>query len=149
MKCVVFWDITFCSPVSQPTFRKIFHHHVQVQRVRLGRNRHEAGSKLVLLYSSTLKMEIIFSSETSVEFHWTAECYISEDVLDSFLYVCQSAYLVSGQPIVGSSVSRNGMLSDRYKSADANSPPWAVSYVSFALVLLLFTASTIYIGGTR
>jgi hypothetical protein len=32
-----------------------------------------------LAYSSFLKMEAVCSSETSVNFHWTAWCYVPED----------------------------------------------------------------------
>jgi hypothetical protein len=35
-------------------------------------------------YCLTLKMEAVCSSETSVDFHWIAQCYIPEDrTLDS------------------------------------------------------------------
>jgi hypothetical protein len=37
----------------------------------------QAASKQA--YYSTLKMEAIYSTETSVDFHRTARCYISED----------------------------------------------------------------------
>jgi hypothetical protein len=35
-------------------------------------------------YSSTLKMEMIFSSETSADFQWTTQCYIPEDSILHF-----------------------------------------------------------------
>jgi hypothetical protein len=33
-----------------------------------------------LAYSSTLKMKAAYSSETSVDFHWTTRIYVPEDI---------------------------------------------------------------------
>jgi hypothetical protein len=44
----------------------------------------QAGNKACLAYSSTLKMDAICSSETSVDFHLTTQRYIPEDVILDF-----------------------------------------------------------------
>jgi hypothetical protein len=57
MKCTIIWDITPCSPLKAPAFTLVS----------------------CLAYSSTLKMEAICFSETSVDFQRNTQRYIPED----------------------------------------------------------------------
>jgi hypothetical protein len=78
MKSSVFWDIMPCSPVSQPTFRR---------NISLPPSGSKSKSRCCaffrrvscLAYSSTLKMEAMFSSETLVDFHRTERRHVSEN----------------------------------------------------------------------
>jgi hypothetical protein len=85
MKCAIFWNITPCSPLKvNGRFRGKFHLNLQ------GRNQRESRRQAELClspaftpvscsaYFSTLKMEVICSSGTSVEFQRTARRYIPE-----------------------------------------------------------------------
>jgi hypothetical protein len=79
MKNFIFWDITPCSPL-------------RVNRL-FGGTCHLIDTCFALVsclaYSSTLNMEAICSSETSLDFQWTTQLYIPEDrTLDK--YVIQS-----------------------------------------------------------
>jgi hypothetical protein len=56
MKSSVFWDMTLCSLAAFFTLL--------------------SG----LAYSLTVKMEIICSSKTLVDVHWTTQCYVPEDI---------------------------------------------------------------------
>jgi hypothetical protein len=58
MKSSIFWDITPCSPLK---FNRRF------------------GGICRLTYSLTLKMELVYSAETSVGFHQTTRRYIPEE----------------------------------------------------------------------
>jgi hypothetical protein len=85
MKSTIFWDITLCSLLNvNRRFRGIYHLHFQGRRISQTRNQHEAllatCFTLVscLAYSWTLKMEVICSSETSVDIQWTTWRYIPE-----------------------------------------------------------------------
>jgi hypothetical protein len=76
LKSFVFWHLTPCSPVkANGCFGGTCRLHLQ------GRARNQACFMLVsrLAYSSTLKMEAICSSETSVDVHRNARRYIPED----------------------------------------------------------------------
>jgi hypothetical protein len=76
----IFWDITPCSPLNvNRRFGGKSCLHLQDRRINRARNRHEAGSKFFLAYSSTFKMDAICSSETSVDFQRTTRRYIPED----------------------------------------------------------------------
>jgi hypothetical protein len=59
-----------------------FNLHLQSQRVNQSWNYHEEGSKQYslpcLAYSLSMKTEAVFSSEMSVDFHWTTWCCIPE-----------------------------------------------------------------------
>jgi hypothetical protein len=81
MKSTIFWDIMPCSPLKvNRRFGGIYHLHLQDQRISRARNQHESRAVGFLLgYFSTLKMEAIYSSETSVDFQWTTRRYIPED----------------------------------------------------------------------
>jgi hypothetical protein len=64
VKSCIFWDIMLCIPLNETSPK--------------------AGSPAFRLvscvaYSSTLKMEATCSSETSVDFQQTTQCYIPED----------------------------------------------------------------------
>jgi hypothetical protein len=76
MKSTIFWDITLCSLLkiirrfggtSPPS---------SGSKNKLARNQHESRW---LAYFSTLKMEAICSSETSVDFQQTIRRYSPED----------------------------------------------------------------------
>jgi hypothetical protein len=76
----VLWDITPCTPldVSQ-SFGETCRLHIQGRRVIQVRNQHEPGIKKSSARSQTLKMEVICSLETPVDFHHTTGRYITED----------------------------------------------------------------------
>jgi hypothetical protein len=80
MKSTPFWDIMPCSPLKvNRSFGGTHHLHLQGRRIR----------KLCLLpvftliscsvHFPTLKTEVIYSSEMSVDFQWTIRCYIQKD----------------------------------------------------------------------
>jgi hypothetical protein len=76
LKGTIFWDITPCSPLNvNRRFGETYHLHLQGRR--LLDTCFYAGSCLV--YSSTLKMEALFSSETSIDIERTTRRYIPED----------------------------------------------------------------------
>jgi hypothetical protein len=58
--------------------RRIFHLHLQDQRLSPARNQHKAGSKQNLVSSSTLIMEVVHSSRISDDFHQSTWHYILE-----------------------------------------------------------------------
>jgi hypothetical protein len=79
----IFWDMASCSPLKFiQHFRGTHSPHLQGQRI-------SQASMLCLpsvftqasclAYSSTLKMEATYSSETSVDFQWTTWHYIQGD----------------------------------------------------------------------
>jgi hypothetical protein len=81
MKSPIFWDITPCSPLKMnQRFGRTSRLHLQGRRTSQA-NQYEAGTMLVscLVYSSTLKMEAICFSETSVDFQRAIWRYIPED----------------------------------------------------------------------
>jgi hypothetical protein len=72
LKMCIFWGIMPCSPLKvNRRFRGTCHFQLQDRRISKARNHHEAGSKhsSCLAYSSTMKMEPICSSESSVDFN--------------------------------------------------------------------------------
>jgi hypothetical protein len=72
MKSIIFWDMTPCSPSS---FNRRFGGTYRLHMV------------LASLITSTLKMEAIVFSETSVETRRTTRCRISEDdTLHNLMY---------------------------------------------------------------
>jgi hypothetical protein len=85
MNSFVFWDITPCSLLkARWYFGGTFTLHLQGRRINQSRNRHESrltnrvSSIIVtcLTYSLTLKMEAIYSSETSVDCQQATRHYI-------------------------------------------------------------------------
>jgi hypothetical protein len=72
MKSSIFWDITPCSPLSQPTFRRNISPPSSTCHLL-------SRWFLAHLMFSTLKMEAICSSETPVDFQRTTRRYIPED----------------------------------------------------------------------
>jgi hypothetical protein len=73
----VFWDIIPCSPTDV----SVGHLHLQ-NRISSVTNQDEAANKqnsAFIAYSSTLKMEAICSTGTSVDFHRTTWRYIPEN----------------------------------------------------------------------
>jgi hypothetical protein len=76
MKSCIFWDITSCNPlkVSQ-RFGATCRFHFQGRRI----SRCEAGSKQSLAYSLTQKMQVTYSSKTSIEFQRTKQRFVPED----------------------------------------------------------------------
>jgi hypothetical protein len=75
MKSKTFWDITPCSPLSvNRRFGGTYRLHLQQM---LATSFHSGF--FLKLYFSTLKMEAICSSETSVDTQRTTWCYIPED----------------------------------------------------------------------
>jgi hypothetical protein len=72
MKSTIFGDITPCSPLKvNRRFRGTFRLHLQGRRISRGRSQRERWQVETLVfcsaYFSTLKMEAICSSETSVD----------------------------------------------------------------------------------
>jgi hypothetical protein len=92
MKSTILWDITPCSPLKVSRhFGGTYRLHLQSRRISRGRNQHQVAPTFTLVscsaYSSTLKMEAICSSETSVYFQRTTRRYIPDD---STLPYCSS-----------------------------------------------------------
>jgi hypothetical protein len=84
-KSSVFWDITPCSPlkVNRP-FEGTCRLHLQGRRISQARNQLGSACHLCyLVYSSTLKMKVTCSSETSVDFQGAAWRYIPENAFQS------------------------------------------------------------------
>jgi hypothetical protein len=84
MKNTIFWDRTPCSPVKvNRRLGETYHLHLQGRRISLRRNQRESRWQAELVYCSayfsTLRMEAICSSETSVDFQWNIRRSIPED----------------------------------------------------------------------
>jgi hypothetical protein len=88
MKITIFWDIMARSPSKvNRCFWGIYRLHLQGQRISRARYQRESSSGLppaftlvsCSAYSSTLKMEAIYFSETSVDFQRTTRRYIPQD----------------------------------------------------------------------
>jgi hypothetical protein len=89
IKNAMFWDITPCSPLKVNwRFGGTYRLHLQGRRISRARNQRE--SRCLSLppaltpfscsaYSSTLKTEAIYSSETSLDIQRTTRRYIPED----------------------------------------------------------------------
>jgi hypothetical protein len=74
------WDTTLFSPLKVDwCFKGTCCLHLQGQWVSKTGNQHEAGSKQNLAYSFTLRMETVWSPETSVYFLKTAQRNVPED----------------------------------------------------------------------
>jgi hypothetical protein len=79
-KSSFFSDITLCSSLEvDRRFGGTCRLHLQGRRISHARNQHEAGSKEVLAYFSTLKMEVTCSSKTLVGFQESTRRYILHD----------------------------------------------------------------------
>jgi hypothetical protein len=82
-KSYIFWDITPCTLMKvNCCFRGTYLLHLQGWSVCHGLKQHKADSKhssTCLAYFSTLKMETICSSETSVHFHQIKQHNILEN----------------------------------------------------------------------
>jgi hypothetical protein len=79
---VIFWDITPCSPLKvNRRFGEPYHLHLQSRRISPARNQRESRWKTQPYSVSylTLKMEVICSSETSLDFQRTTRLHIPED----------------------------------------------------------------------
>jgi hypothetical protein len=87
MKSAIIWNITPCSPLSvNRRFGGIYYFHLQGRRNKFSKkptSKQVACWFLAELISSTLKMEVICSSEISVATRRTIRRYIAED---SILY---------------------------------------------------------------
>jgi hypothetical protein len=81
MKSIIFWDMTSCSPLS---FNRRFG---GTYRLDLLATCLFAGFAEPI--SSTLKVEAICSSETTVETQRTTRHHIPEDDTLQFIYVCE------------------------------------------------------------
>jgi hypothetical protein len=86
LKSSIYWDITLSSPLKfNWCISQTCCFQLQGWRISQARNQHEAGSKQCFMlvsclsYSLTLKMEVICSSGTSVDFQWTTWWYVPED----------------------------------------------------------------------
>jgi hypothetical protein len=98
MMSSIFWDITPCNPLKHnQCFGGMCRLHFKDQRIRQARNKpgisacHIAFTLVsYLAYSSALKMEATYSSETLVEFQRTTRRYIPEDIT-----LISSCFLVS------------------------------------------------------
>jgi hypothetical protein len=85
MLSTFFWDITPCSPLKvNLRFGRTYRFHLQGQRISQGRNQRERRWLCLTVYCSTyssnLKMEAKFSSETSVDFQRTTRHYTPEHI---------------------------------------------------------------------
>jgi hypothetical protein len=79
VKSIILWDITPCSPLEvSRRFGGTYRLYLQGRRISRARNQSEAGRKLWSVYSLTLKMEGIYSAETTFDFQRTTRCYIPE-----------------------------------------------------------------------
>jgi hypothetical protein len=73
----IFWDITPCSPAKvNRRFGGICHLHFQGLRLNQAENQQLAACFMPVF---CLKMKMIYSTEESVDFHWTTWVYIPED----------------------------------------------------------------------
>jgi hypothetical protein len=89
LKSSIFWDITPCSPLKiNHCSGRTYHRHLQGRRISRAINQHEnrclcSPPAFMLVscsaYSLTLKMEVICSSKTLVEFQQNIPHYIPED----------------------------------------------------------------------
>jgi hypothetical protein len=83
MKSTIFWDITPCSPLKvNRRFGGTYCLHLQGRRISRARRLCLSPAYTLVscaAYSTTLKMDAICSSETSVDFQRTTRCYIPED----------------------------------------------------------------------
>jgi hypothetical protein len=82
MKSTIFQDITLCSLLKvNRHFRRTCRPHLNGRRIRGARNQNGRRwqAEPCSAYSSTLKMEAICFSETSVDFQRTTWHYIPED----------------------------------------------------------------------
>jgi hypothetical protein len=78
MKSITFWDITSCSPLSvNRRFGGTHRLHIQGRSNKFSKK--PTCWFLSALISSTLKMETICSSETSVDTQRTTRRYVPED----------------------------------------------------------------------
>jgi hypothetical protein len=111
MKSIIFWDMTPCSPLSfNRRFGGTCRLHVQGRRKRFRKpaSRRVASYWFAEPISSTLKMEAICFSETSVETQRTTRRHIPED--DNLQYkpsLCNSLYA----PVTSSRLDPNIFLS--------------------------------------
>jgi hypothetical protein len=82
LKSSIFCNIIPCSPLKvNRRFGGTRHLHLQSRRMSQARNQHETtapASCWFLAYYSALNIEMTYSSETSVDFHWTTRRYIPE-----------------------------------------------------------------------
>jgi hypothetical protein len=79
MKSTIFWDITPCSSLSvNRCFGGTYRLHLQGRRISRARNQRESRSHPLNLFS-TLTMETICSSETSVDTQRTTRRYVPKD----------------------------------------------------------------------
>jgi hypothetical protein len=78
----IFWDVTPCSPLKvNRRFGRTYLLHFQDRRLSQGRIYREASrARLVsyVAYSSVLKIEETYPSETSADFQWATRHYIPE-----------------------------------------------------------------------
>jgi hypothetical protein len=84
LKSTIFFDITPYSPLKvNRRFGGTYRLHLQSRRISRAKNQREIRCQAELAscsaYSSTMKMEAIFSSETSGDFQRTTRRYIPED----------------------------------------------------------------------
>jgi hypothetical protein len=84
LKSIIFWDMTPFSPLSfNRRFGGTYRSHLQGQRNRFGKPASKQMASRYHLFAepiySTLMMEAIYSSETSVETQRTTRRHIPED----------------------------------------------------------------------
>jgi hypothetical protein len=87
MKSSTLWDITPCSSVKiNRRFGRHITSHLQGRKLSQARNHYGAGNKQGRIHarflfsdSSMVKMEAIYSAETSVDFHRPTRRYIPEE----------------------------------------------------------------------
>jgi hypothetical protein len=86
LKSTVVWDVTQCSLLKiNSGFEGTYRLHLQGRRISGARNRRENRCPLLATYfharaySSTLKMEAIYTPETSIDFQRATRRYIPKD----------------------------------------------------------------------
>jgi hypothetical protein len=93
----IFWDVTQCSPLKvNRRVGRTCRLHLQGRRISQARNQSESRWQAEVVpcldYSSTLKMEVTCSSETSVFFQWNTRRYVPKD--RTLRINCFSPYLL-------------------------------------------------------
>jgi hypothetical protein len=83
MKNVVFWDVSLCRSCVNWRFGGKYRLHVQGRKIRERGTGFSSCCKLILSNYSTLKMEVVLSSETSVEAQSTQRHIPEDDILQN------------------------------------------------------------------
>jgi hypothetical protein len=118
----IFWDIKLCSPLKvNRRFGGQCSLYLQGRRISQGRNQSESrcDSCFLLGFSSTLKMEAICSSETSVEFQQTTRRYFPEDIT-LHNYCCENLKSYRDESRLGAAEDVQGKIITKLKILETN-----------------------------